>query len=99
MVLRVVGAVFSLLLAGFGQFYWAQSAEPSTFPKGGWFFLAAVILFTASFWPWYREGLKRISFDFKWEVIFLGFVAVVAVFMRAYQIATVPSGLFIDQGF
>ncbi len=98
-VLRGFGAVVSLVLAGIGQNYWAQSAEASTFPKGAWFFLAAVILFITSFWPWYREQLKKVSLDFKWEMFFLVFVMVVAIFMRAYQIASVPSGLFIDQGF
>ncbi|HTC22212.1 MAG TPA: glycosyltransferase family 39 protein, partial [bacterium] len=98
-ILRGAGALMALALAGIGQSYWAQAADPSTFPKGAWFYLAAVALFTASFWPWYREGLKKISLDFKWETVFLGLIAAAAVFMRVYQIATVPSGLFIDQGF
>ncbi len=97
--LRGFGVLAALVLAGVGQWYWSQAGDASTFPKGTWFFLAAIILFIAGFWPWYREGLKKVSLDLKWEMVFLWLIAITAIFMRVYQIATVPSGLFIDQGF
>ena len=95
MILILAGIV----LAGMGQFYFGQAGNPSTFTKGGYYFLAAVILFVAGFWPWKREGLRDVPLPFKWEMIALGAILALAAFLRVWRINTIPSGLFIDQGF
>ncbi|HVZ80839.1 MAG TPA: PA14 domain-containing protein [bacterium] len=96
---RIVGAVLGLALAGIGQSFWVQTGNGSTLAVGSWFFLAASALFLGSFRPWKREGSKPFSLPWRVELGLLGTVLLIAAFLRAYQIDTIPSGLFIDQGF
>ncbi len=86
-------------LGAIGQWYWLQEYDDSTLLKGAFAFFAAVVLFIHSFSPWFREGFQRLSISFKWEMIFLGFIIAVAVFLRVYRIDAIPSGLYVDQGF
>ena len=63
--ISIVGVVLSFVLAGIGQAYLRQSWNDSSLAPGGWFFLIASILFVASLWPWFREGIKTIPISFK----------------------------------
>ena len=99
MVVWLFLAITGLVLAGIGQAYMCQSGNPSTLPTGQYYFLAAVVLFVAGFWPWRREGLMNAPISFRWEMVALGAILVLAAFLRVYRIGTIPSGLFIDQGF
>jgi hypothetical protein len=96
---RGVGTASALILAGVGQFYMLQQGDGSTLWKGLLFFLAASILFIGSLWPWMREGLRNIPIPSGLEMALLAVVLVLAVFLRAYRIESLPSGLFIDQGY
>ncbi len=98
-LLRGGGILASFVLAGFGQYYLCQAGNGSTLATGSWFYLAAVFCILFAFWPWLREGLQRVPLSFPVEMILLGLILSVAVFLRSYQIASIPSGLFIDQGF
>jgi hypothetical protein len=97
--ISVVGVALSFVLAGAGQAFFRQAGNDSTLVVGGWLFIIASVLFVASLWPWFREGLKTIPLSFKTEMIALGAILVLALFLRVYHIASMPQGLFIDQGF
>gem|GEM_PF-1157886 len=98
-LLKGAGVLAALVLAGMGQFYLCQAGGDSTLKAGLWFFSAAAVLLVASLWSWRREGLKNAPLAPSAEWILLGLVLLIAVFLRSYQIASLPSGLFIDQGF
>jgi hypothetical protein len=98
-LLRGLGCLVSFAVAGVGQYYWAQAGDGPALMKGAWFFMAAVIMFVACLWPWMREGLKNIPLPPKWEMGILAVILLIAIFLRSYEIGTIPSGLFIDQGF
>ncbi|HUO57541.1 MAG TPA: PA14 domain-containing protein [bacterium] len=98
-ILRGVGTLAALLLAGIGQHYWGTYQDHGTLIKGGWFFLPAIALFVACFWPYLRERLKNIEIPLKWEIGIGSAILLAAIFLRVFRIASVPSGLFIDQGF
>jgi hypothetical protein len=97
--ISAIGVVISFALAGLGQFYLRQTWNQSSLGKGGWLFLAAGILFVASLWPWFKEGLKTIPISLKTEKIALGLILFIALFLRVFRITSMPQGLFIDQGF
>ena len=99
LILRGMGALVALGLAAIGQSRFLQAGDPRSLHVGLAYFLAAAALFLASLWPWLREGLKEARLSPRTELVLLGLVLAVAVFLRSYQIALLPSGLFIDQGF
>jgi 4-amino-4-deoxy-L-arabinose transferase-like glycosyltransferase len=96
---RLVLILAAFVLAWVGQSYFGQAGSPSTFAKGAKYFLAAAVLFVAVLWSWRREGLKEAPLPFKTEMIALGAILAVAAFLRVWRINSIPSGLFIDQGF
>jgi len=97
--LRFLMMLGALALAFKGQSLWSQVSDASTLSRGAWVYVAACALFIAAFWPWLREGLSRAPLDRNTEWILLGAVMVFAAFMRVYEIGSIPSGLFIDQGY
>jgi len=97
--ISIIGVFLSLILAAIGQVYLHQSWNDRSLAPGGWFFLIASVLFVVSLWPWFREGIKTIPISFKTEMIALGLILILAAFLRIYHIASMPQGLFIDQGF
>ncbi len=96
---RGVGTASALILAGVGQFYMLQQGDGSTLWKGLLFFLAASILFIGSLWPWMRERLRNLPVPSGMEIALLAVILALAVFLRVYRIDSLPSGLFIDQGY
>ena len=88
-----------LLLACIGQAYMIQSGDAHTLPIALCYYFAAVVLFVFGFWNWPQEGLANLPMTVSAERIIFIMIMLLALFMRVYHIATVPSGLFIDQGY
>ncbi len=99
LILRGIELLAAFILGGVGQWFWIQSGNSSTLGKGAIAFFVAALLLIHGLSPWFREGLQRLSLSIKWELIILGIILAIAVFFRVYRIDTIPSGLFIDQGF
>ncbi len=97
--ISIVGVVLALILAGLGQSYFRQAWNDASFVPGLSLLFVGAVIFAASFWPWFREGLKNIVLPFKTEMILFAAVMLLAAFMRVYHITSMPQGLFIDQGF
>ncbi len=98
-LISAVGFILSFVLASIGQSYLRQDWEGSSLVPGCWYFFFASILFVVSFWPWFKERLKTVQLSLKIEIIFFGLILAIALFLRVYHIASMPQGLFTDQGF
>jgi 4-amino-4-deoxy-L-arabinose transferase-like glycosyltransferase len=94
---RLVLLVLSLALAIRGQLDWVATGQDLLF-RGSVLFGLAILLLTATLWPWRGETPQDFPFPSWLERGLLFFILLLAAFFRIYRLDQMPPGIFIDQG-